>query len=118
VINFQFGGVDFTLDTDKGELLGDKSTAQYKNLIEVVGEPSKYDDKTIYGTLGGEPSSPFDCVEIINPYKDPKQFSLMIVLKSTKNNWDISDDMRAYLPYYQEEKIVKDLRELGATIYY
>lgn len=118
MINFQFGGIDFVLDTNKGELLGDKNTAQYQNLIEVVGKPSKYDGITTYGTLGGEPSSPFDCVDIINPYKDPKQFSLMVALKPTKNNWDISDEMRAYLPYHQEDKTMKDLKELGATIYY
>lgn len=118
MINFQFGGIDFVLDTNKGELLGDKNTTQYQNLIEVIGEPSKYDGMTIYGTLGGEPSSPFDCVEITNPYKDPKQFSLMVILKPAKNNWDLSDEMRAYLPYYQEDEMVQELKKLGATIYH
>lgn len=118
MINFTYGGVNFTLDTSKGELLGDKNTPQYHHLISIIGKSSKYDDKTVIFTLGGEPSLPFDCINITNPYKNPDQFALMVVLSEAKNNWHLSDEMKAYLPYYKESEGIKELRTLGIKIYY
>lgn len=80
MIKFKYDGVEFILNTQKGELLGDKSTAQYQQLMKFIGEPSKYMSGKAVGSVGGLPHLPFEYTEITNPYKHIEQFSTILAV--------------------------------------
>lgn len=80
MIKFTYDGVEFVLNTQKGELLGDKSTTQYQHLIKFIGEPSQYASGEVMGSVGGLPHLPFKYTEITNPYKHIEQFSTILAV--------------------------------------